>query len=85
MFRGFSCELGPLHEISDGSRQKEACKFWNGFVFGGYTHVTFVGAWGAACGVTNIVLLCCNTNKLHVSTTVFIITQGNMRATCFDL
>ena len=28
--------------------------------------------------------LYCNTKKLYVSTTVFIITQGNMRATCFD-
>ena len=26
----------------------------------------------------------CNTKKLYFSTTVFIITQGNMRATCFD-
>jgi len=27
---------------------------------------------------------CCNSKKLYVSTTVSIITQGNMRATCFD-
>ena len=31
------------------------------------------------------VILDCNTKKLHVSTTVFIITQGNMRAVILDL
>jgi len=35
-------------------------------------------------GVTKCQDTYCNTKKLYVSTTVFIITQGNMRATCFD-
>ena len=36
VFCGISSELAPLHKTDHDI--KEVRKFWNGFVFGGYTH-----------------------------------------------